>query len=1113
VTAAFAEVQSHVALGFQAAQRGDSEEAAREWDLAVALSRQFGPKAEVETMVDVADGYLQLGGSDRAVPILRSAAARASELEDPAVEAPVLDELARCLYDVGATAEADVYADWCLTRARQAEDPVVLGIVAGNLANRSLHAGLPEQALSYYEEAARAYAQAGDRGWRSRILTSWGCALDALGRYADARALHEEAAELARAESDQEWAGTCLDNLASSWGAAGNYEKAIELRRQAMAAAQQAMAVELLRRVLDNLTIDLKHVSWQPRAEAELLGELGRLAFSVGDAETAAATFQDALEKLDPQLESRRYAEILEALADARGAAGDTVGAVAARRALLQRVRELGDDEWRAKTLGNLGVALLEAGELTEAAPLFEEQVAIALHVNSPENRAAGLGNLGVLCYKVGNYALALRYLRTQREIAETGGLDLLTASAALMLGAVHLTLGQTRAAGAWLERAVAEYRTLNDVLGLARALNNAGIASMKRGDYELAVSQFDEALTLADSHDLGSVQSEVLNNQGILLTRRGDTVAAVQLYAALRASARHHEDTRSEAHAVSNLALAYEDCGDLDAAHHFLEDALELARQAHDRQLEIRVSNQLGAVLLKMSDATGAEEVLRGVVALEMQVGSRLEDAPSVALFSTQESTFPLLVEALLEQGRTDEGLEIWELGRARALAAVMRRRRAPDRQIRSYVAAIQNVVYDLLLREGTHEGKPLIGRAMLNQLLRRTSLPGTDTPPAEPLTAQGLRQVAKEYRTAFVFYAPLLGNKLSIWVVDEHSIHHRTSVLGEHDRNDPSELHALVERLRASLGASALPLGTPPTASDTAPAAQADILRRLYDLLIGPVADVLPKAKAARLCIVPADELYLVPFAALLDEHGSALIDRFALFSVPSVSVLALTRRERPSEPPASSASLVVGNPKASVSLEEYGDVRLAPLTYAGVEAEYVGAVLGAKPLVGTAADKRVVVQRMPNAPVVHLATHALLNDADPLASAIALSPSMSDRQPPDAADDGLLTARELDGIDLQAELVVLSACNTGVGAISGDGVAGLSRSLVAAGASSIIVSLWPVSDSATADLMASFYTAWKQDQAAALRTAMRQTRKTHPDARLWAGFTLIGQPARPA
>jgi CHAT domain-containing protein len=136
-----------------------------------------------------------------------------------------------------------------------------------------------------------------------------------------------------------------------------------------------------------------------------------------------------------------------------------------------------------------------------------------------------------------------------------------------------------------------------------------------------------------------------------------------------------------------------------------------------------------------------------------------------------------------------------------------------------------------------------------------------------------------------------------------------------------------------------------------------------------------------------------------------------------------------------------------------------------------------------------------------LIHLATHALLDDERGLGSAVVLGAS--------GADDGLLTAEEISSMRLQADLVVLSACNTGRGRITGDGVIGLSRSFISSGVPSVVVSLWSVPDAPTADLMTEFYRQLDDhpDKAQALRRAMLSTMKDHGDPLSWAGFVLVG------
>jgi CHAT domain-containing protein len=137
-----------------------------------------------------------------------------------------------------------------------------------------------------------------------------------------------------------------------------------------------------------------------------------------------------------------------------------------------------------------------------------------------------------------------------------------------------------------------------------------------------------------------------------------------------------------------------------------------------------------------------------------------------------------------------------------------------------------------------------------------------------------------------------------------------------------------------------------------------------------------------------------------------------------------------------------------------------------------------------------------------IIHFATHGSFDPERGIGSWIALTPS--------GDDDGFLTAEEIFDLKLNAGLVVLSACDTGRGKITGDGVIGLSRSFISAGVPSVLVSLWKVNDTATAYLMHEFYQNWQQghNKAQALRQAMLTTMQQYPGVENWAAFTLIGE-----
>ncbi|MBW4564611.1 MAG: CHAT domain-containing protein [Mojavia pulchra JT2-VF2] len=254
---------------------------------------------------------------------------------------------------------------------------------------------------------------------------------------------------------------------------------------------------------------------------------------------------------------------------------------------------------------------------------------------------------------------------------------------------------------------------------------------------------------------------------------------------------------------------------------------------------------------------------------------------------------------------------------------------------------------------------------------------------------------------------------------------------------------------------------------------------LRKLHKFLIEPIADLLPKDPNAHVVFIPQESLFLVPFAALQNADSKYLIEQHTIITAPAIQVLDLTRKQKnrldeqnrkPLQP------LIIGNPIMPIVSQILGEPpeQLPNLAASEREAVEIAKLLKYKALIGAQATKAKVKQLLAQANVVHFATHGLLEYRSQKSSssleglevpgALALAP--------DDQDDGLLTANEIFDQHLVAELVVLSACDTGRGRITGDGVIGLSRAFISAGTPSLVVSLWVVPDASTAELMITFY-----------------------------------------
>lgn len=260
--------------------------------------------------------------------------------------------------------------------------------------------------------------------------------------------------------------------------------------------------------------------------------------------------------------------------------------------------------------------------------------------------------------------------------------------------------------------------------------------------------------------------------------------------------------------------------------------------------------------------------------------------------------------------------------------------------------------------------------------------------------------------------------------------------------------------------------------------------------------------------LLIIPDGLLHTLPFQALRDGNGKCLIEHHAVSYAPSVTAVVkmgelADGRQKKDRLGQRGQLLAVGRPLFGSGLKD--------LPATGPEVNQIAALFKqAEVLEGEKATKKKVAADMPRMRYVHFATHGLLNETAPLYSAIALSNDSG-------RDDGLLEARELLDMDLHAELVVLSACQTALGQqVNGEGVLGLTWALFVAGTPSTVVTQWSVADESTSTLMVDFYRRLlpgagteEISKAEALRQAQLRLMKegSHKHPYYWAPFVLVG------
>ena len=750
--------------------------------------------------------------------------------------------------------------------------------------------------------------------------------------------------------------------------------------------------------------------------------------------------------------------------------------------------KEIRDGNLEAILLGNIGIAYLQNGfAYIEPFEYLQQYLGLTWHkayyYNGGERRWGGvaMGNLGNAYYSADLYAKAIEYhqkrLALSLEIKDRRG----EGKALGDLGIVYHSLGEYKKAIEYTQKRLAMAREIKDTWGEGQAISNLGIVYHTLGNYTKAIEYQQQYLALAQAIKNPLWEEQALGNLGGAYYFLGNYNKAIELYEKSLAIAWKNREVEIANKVRANLGLVYFQMKNYQKSIELYNQFLTGTSSGKNLREQAIVRNNIAAVQIYAGDLPGAtENLLKGVQVLEAlrgRLGSN--DSYKISIFETQTFPYINLQKVLIAANKNDAALEIAERGR---------------------------------------------GRAFVELLEKRLSLKQTPATTITPPNIEQIKQIAKTQNSTLVQYSIIYNDfkvegreksqesELYIWVIKPTGeVTFRFSNLKSLWQEQQISLAYYITSSReyiAARGRSSSEIGRSDETIET------KRLKQLYQILIQPIAELLPNDPNARVIFIPQKSLFVVPFPALIDADGKYLIEKHTILTAPAIQVLQLTNQQR--KQVLGDKVLVVGNPTMPSIPLEIGEKpeQLPPLPGAQKEALAIAKLLKTTAITGNQATKSSIVQQMLKSRIIHLATHGLLNDFKGLGvpGAIALAPdppsSLSKEQ--QSGINGLLTADEILDLKLNAELVVLSACDTGRGKITGDGVIGLSRSLITAGVSSVIVSLWSVPDEPTASLMSEFYQNIQKnpDKAQALRQAMLTTMKEYPEPKNWAAFTLIGE-----
>jgi CHAT domain-containing protein/Tfp pilus assembly protein PilF len=864
-------------------------------------------------------------------------------------------------------------------------------------------------------------------------------------------------------------------------------------------------------------------------------------------------------------------ANALSELGGVNQAQGNTAEALVFHQKSLALREALADRAGVAGSLNNIGIGHRRLGDYGLAVEFYQKSLALAEASGNKVLTARVLNNLGSLESALGNYETALAYYRKSLPLNEELGNKSGVANTLLNVGLSQRLLGNYGVALEYCLKGLERSEAIGDRQGVAQALRAIAQTYSSQGNRGLALEYFQKALALQEENGDKGEAALALGSIGNIQQALGRGELALEYYRKSLALREAIGDKSGVAAVLQSIGNFYEQQGRLDVAmEHYrkslvmrealggklgIAEALQkiaglnykqgahtqaLAAAARAASLTAEIGNRdilwqartiEGKAYRALNQPAPArrafDEAIAIVESLRAQVGGGAREQQR--FFENKVSPYYAMVELLFEQQKAGEALRYVEAAKARVLLDVLQsgrvnvtkamspREQERERSLKRELVALNTQT----AREGAR-AKPdetrlagLVARlrqARVNYEAFQTNLYAahpelkTQRGEAQPLTVGQAGELLNGAGGALLNY--LVGvDKTYLLVFTKDGPQAKVDLEAYEIKVGQQELAARTESFRDLLAQRN------PDFSESA--------GRLFDLLLRPARRQLEGK--TRLVIVPDGPLWNLPFQALQSAPARYVVEDWAVAYTPSLTVLSeMTKlRKRAGAGGVAPMLLAFGNPalgqtpagRAGSSTRDEG---LAPLPEAEREVKALEQLYGAarsKVYIGAEAREDRIKSEAGRYRIIHLATHGILDDANPMYSHLLLSQAAGDN-----TEDGLLEAWELMSLNLRADLVVLSACDTARGHVgAGEGMIGLSWALFVAGTPTTVVSQWKVASSSTAQLMVEFHRQLKSEskldskpsEAEALRQAVirlqADERYRHPF--YWAGFVVVG------
>ncbi|MEP0833951.1 CHAT domain-containing protein [Microcoleus sp. AS-A8] len=901
------------------------------------------------------------------------------------------------------------------------------------------------------------------------------------------------------------------------------------------------------------------------RAAAERAFQEGKQLYKQGTAESlkqAIAKYEEALPLYRAVGDKAREGSTLNNIGLIYDDLGETQKALDFYNQSLPLARAVSDKATEAVILSNIGAVYDALGERQKALEYYNQSLPLFRGVDNKAGEARTLNNIGLVYSALGEKQKALDSYNQSLLLKRT--LDNKATEAVTLnnIGRVYDDLGEKQKALEYYNQSLPLFRAVGNKAGESVTLNNIGRVYDKLGEKQKALDYYNQSLHLARASGDRAGQASTLNNIGKVYSDLGQNQTALEYYNQSLPLARAVSDKPREAATFNNIGKVYDDLGEKQMALEFYNQSLPLRRTVGDKAGQALTLYNIASLERDRGNLNEAltqiEAAINIIENLRTKIGSQ---QLRTSYFASVQDYYEFYIDLLMQLHKTNPSkgydalaLQASERARARTLLEFLTEAQANIRQganpklleqentLQQRFDALEKRRIELFSGQWTNKQVQALEQErtvlqeeyqQVQEQIRRTSPRYASLKYPQPLTLSEIQQQVLDDDTLLLEYS--LGEDRSyLWAVTKTSI-------SSYELPKRADIEKAAQSFYQNTGKQKAPeqrgLGAIPREDSL------EVTTQLSQMLLSPVAGQLA---GKRLLIVSDGALQYLPFAALptpdslgKDKNPVPLIVNHEIVNLPSASTVAIIRQDTNGRKLAPKKIAVIADPvfskdderlKTLVSAQPVNpndldslaltrsareaDITFQRLPFTRKESDRILSLVAytqSQSALDFAANRATAISpQLSQYQIVHFATHGILNSQNPELSGVVLS--LVDQK--GTPQNGFLRLNDIFNLNLPAELVVLSACETGLGKeIKGEGLVGLTRGFMYAGSPRVLVSLWSVADEGTSELMTRFYKKMLQDNlkpAAALRAAQIEMLQdaTWKSPYYWAAFTLQGE-----